>query len=101
PRAVPDKARDASPISYISEDDPPILSVYGTEDKLVPFAQGTAFDKEMLRVGAPSTFITVDGGGHGSGFGPDVVKAVHQFIRHHLLDEGSAPPVQTLKASKR
>jgi dipeptidyl aminopeptidase/acylaminoacyl peptidase len=34
-----DLRRNASPISYVHEDEPPILIVHGTDDKLVPYKQ--------------------------------------------------------------
>jgi acetyl esterase/lipase len=34
-----DKARDASPITYVSKDDPPFMLIHGTHDLVVPFVQ--------------------------------------------------------------
>ena len=35
----PEKARAASPISYVSKDDPPFMIIHGTNDPVVPFSQ--------------------------------------------------------------
>src|SRR6185437_4642382 len=36
------EAKAASPITWVSQDDPPFLIAHGTEDRAVPFAQGEA-----------------------------------------------------------
>jgi len=36
---MPEAAKLASPVTYISKDDPPFLTAHGTKDPLVPFAQ--------------------------------------------------------------
>jgi len=37
----------------------------------------------------PMILITVDGGGHGGGFGPSVTRAVEAFLGAQFLGEGS------------
>ena len=47
-----DKARAASPITYVSKDDPPFLTLHGSEDPLVPYNQGERLHEELTKVGA-------------------------------------------------
>jgi acetyl esterase/lipase len=64
----PDKAKSASPITYMSKDDPPYLIVHGDKDPLVPIQQSVKLDALFDRTGVNSIFIKVLGGGHGNGF---------------------------------
>jgi acetyl esterase/lipase len=57
----------ASPIHYLSSDDPPVLLIYGTADPLVPYEQATRMRDACRETGIPVELITIEGGGHGSG----------------------------------
>lgn len=85
----PKGAAVASPITYITPDDPPILIVHGTKDPIVPYPQSTRFHKALRKAGVDSTLISVDGGGHGRGFGKEVNRTVERFFEHHLLGKKS------------
>ncbi len=61
----PEAARDSSPVTYISKDDPPFLTAHGTRDPLVPFVQATELHAALKKVGVSSTLLTMEGGGHG------------------------------------
>lgn len=80
----PDKAKNASPITWVSSDDEPSLIVHGTDDKLVPYMQSVDFEKALEKAGVPTALLTVKGGGHGQGFGREVNEAVAAFLDHHL-----------------
>ncbi len=60
-----DAARAASPITYVSEDDPPFLIVHGTADMTVPFAQSEILAAALKKAGVEVTMVAVDGAGHG------------------------------------
>ena len=83
----PDKAKSASPIEHVTADDAPYLIVHGTEDPLVPFPQSVDFEKRLEAAGVPVTFMTVEGGGHGQGFGKAVDAMVRAFLEKQLLGE--------------
>jgi len=93
-----DKARAASPISYVSRDDPPFLHVHGTKDHLVPFGQAEAIHAALKKAGVPSALITVEGGGHGQGFPPEVRDIVRRFLGRHLLGEQDGVTDRALNA---
>ena len=94
------KVASANPITYASRDDPPILIIHGTQDPLVPFNQSQLLHAAMTRVGAQSVLITVDGGGHGEGFGPEVSKLVGQFFDHYLRGKSTKWKNLTIEASR-
>lgn len=70
----PEKALAASPITYVSEDDPPFLIQHGTADNTVPFHQSVELDSALRLAGVDATFIPIVGGTHGGGFGADTVR---------------------------
>jgi acetyl esterase/lipase len=85
--AVPDhleKARAASPITYVSKNDPPFLLVHGDEDPLVPWQQSQILDEALRKAGVESTLCIVKGAGHGNGFGQPEDQRVTAFLRKHL-----------------
>ena len=64
--------RAASPITYVHRDEPPMLIVHGTDDKLVPYEQAELLVDAMDKVRARYHFHTVVGGGHNPYFGLNV-----------------------------
>ena len=90
-------ARSASPLAYVSDDDPPILIVHGTEDQLVPLNQSERLDTALRQAGVDVTFIRVDGGGHGGFDSQELLRRVGQFFDKHLRDvevEVAATPIR-------
>ena len=66
--AVPEnkeKARAASPTTYVTKDDAPFLIVHGDKDPLVPHAQSKELHELLEKTGVPSKLITLPGAGHG------------------------------------
>jgi len=61
-------AKEASPINYISSDDPPFLLLHGTLDKAVAIELSDALHAALVEVGVPSKLIRLEGAGHGPGF---------------------------------
>jgi len=56
---TPDEAAEtykaASPLTYVSSDDPPVLTLQGDLDPIVPVDQATKLDAAMKAAGAPHT----------------------------------------------
>jgi acetyl esterase/lipase len=93
----PDKARAASPITYVDAGDPPILILHGSNDGTVVYTQSVELDSALRAAGVPVTFKTINGGGHG---GPEYVAdssltRVHAFLKNALgISSGTGiPPV--------
>lgn len=82
-----EEARSASPVSYVSKDDPPFLIFHGDKDPLVPYNQSERLHEALGKAGVPSLFVKVEGGGHGGFRGPEVPRRVRQFFDKHLRDE--------------
>ena len=79
-----EKARQASPVTWITPDDPPVLSVHGDVDRVVPYDQSVRLDKALEKEGVESYFVTVRGGGHGD-FGDAAAEPLRQFFAKYLL----------------
>jgi len=79
----PDVAKAASPVTYVTSDDPPFLTAHGTDDPTVPFGQATEIDAALKKAGVSSLLIEVTGAAHG--FNSAVVEdRVKQFFAIHL-----------------
>jgi acetyl esterase/lipase len=96
PKDQPTKAKEASPITYVSKDDPPFLIVHGTDDATVPYDQAVRFYEAEKQAGINTTMVTMQGGGHGIG-GPEIAARVKAFFDKHLLGKDvtvSAEPIR-------
>jgi acetyl esterase/lipase len=61
----PEAYKKASPITYVTADDPPFLFFHGTRDPLVPMDQSHRMAKKLQSVGVSAKVIEVPGGLHG------------------------------------
>ena len=80
----------ASPVTYITPDDPPFLMFHGTRDNIAPLEQSAWMDEQLKAAGVSSTWVTVEGGDHGLQ-GPDaapnqeeVFNMILSFLQEHL-----------------
>jgi acetyl esterase/lipase len=86
PEEMPEKASLASPISYVSENDPPVLSIFGDEDTDVSSSQGELLDSSMKEMGLDHTLIVLEGKDHYKlGVGTrELFASVFEFFDLHL-----------------
>jgi len=61
----PDAAAKASPLTFVTKDDPPILTFQGTKDPLVPYTQALKLADALSNVGVPGRVEILVGAGHG------------------------------------
>lgn len=90
----PELYRQASPIFYVSKDDPPLLLAHGEEDDLVPVNQSVRMAEAYRRAGLPFELIVVQHAGHdfeqvGAAPVSPSVEVIHQrtieFFRRYLV----------------
>ncbi len=62
PKELPERYKAASPLTYVSIDDPPVLTICGTRDGVLP--QEKLLDDRMKLIGASHTLIIIEGAGH-------------------------------------
>ncbi len=86
PKEVPETYKAASPVTYISKDDPPVLTLQGDRDTLVPVAQAKLLDEKMKAVGASHTLKIFPGQGHGFAgkANQEAWQATWDFFDEHL-----------------
>lgn len=78
-----DKAAKASPVTYVTGDDPPFLIMHGDRDLTVPLQQSQLLHDALKKAGVDSTFVPMKGAGHGFG-GPDALAPVETFLKRVL-----------------
>jgi acetyl esterase/lipase len=82
-----EKAKRASPITYITDKAAPTLFVHGTEDKVVPIRHSERMYEALVAAEVPATLVKVEGAGHSFGqvsSVPEVMSAVLTFFDKHL-----------------
>ncbi|MFN8009085.1 MAG: alpha/beta hydrolase [Terriglobia bacterium] len=65
---LPDRqelAKRLSPLSYVREGLPAILTIHGDADTIVPFAQAVRLHEALGRLADANELVTIRGGGHG------------------------------------
>jgi len=67
PQEKPAEAAKASPITFVSKDDAPVLTFQGTKDPLVPFNQAIKLADAMSTAGVPGRVELMVGASHGWG----------------------------------
>jgi acetyl esterase/lipase len=77
------KAMAASPISYVSKDDPPFLIIQGENDPTVPVSLTQSFFAALKAAGVDATLEIATGRGHGVG-GPKFQPMIKVFFDKHL-----------------
>jgi acetyl esterase/lipase len=65
----PEVARQASPLTYVTSDDPPVLTFQGTRDPLVPYTQALELAESLTTAGGKGRVELILGGGHGNDWG--------------------------------
>jgi acetyl esterase/lipase len=85
-----DVAKSASPITYVSSDDPPFLLIHGTEDTLVPYDQSERFLAALQEEGVDALLIKVPGGGHGGFRSTELDRRIRLFFDKHLRGQQDA-----------
>jgi acetyl esterase/lipase len=67
PEEKADAAHKASPLTYVSKDDAPVLTFQGTNDPLVPYTQAIKLAQAMSDAGLPGRVELMVGASHGWG----------------------------------
>ena len=94
----------ASPITYVTKDDPPFLNAQGTADQRVAYANAEAIHAALQKAGVPSLLIPITNGGHGSVNHPELRKRAEQFVAMHLRGikmEIDTTPIPALPETKK
>jgi acetyl esterase/lipase len=81
-------ATRVSPLTYVRQDLPPLLTVQGSNDTTVPVAEGEALHERLLAVGADAEHHLVPGAGHGFATPPTAYPEAEKTIFDFLVKHG-------------
>lgn len=80
-------AKSVSPMMYVRRGLPPILSIQGDKDPIVPYSQNVRLRDALNNAGVTNELFTIAGGGHGN-FKPDERTRAYVKIREFLSKNG-------------
>ena len=88
-------AKRVSPINYVNKNNPPIITIHGDKDALVPYTQSVRLHKALDAAGVPNELYTVLGAGHG-GFTYEQNQRswaeIREFLKKNVKGLSDAPP---------
>jgi len=80
-------AKRLSPIHYVNKNNPPIITIHGDKDALVPYEQSVRLHKALDAAGVPNQLVTMPGAGHG-GFSYEQNQkswaAIREFLKKNV-----------------
>lgn len=77
-------ANMASPVYWVSKDDPPFLIVHGDADPIIPWKHSQRLHDKLKEKGLDVTLMIVKDGTHGVGAYPGVLEKAAAFFDEHL-----------------
>lgn len=80
-------AQRLSPLRYVRNDLPPILTIQGDADPIVPYAQGVALHRALAATNVRNQLLTIPAGGHGR-FTGEQRKLIYTTIQEFLMESG-------------
>jgi acetyl esterase/lipase len=80
-------ATRVSPLTYVRKDLPPILTIHGDADTLVPVAHARRLQEALQKAGAASELLILPGAGHGD-FNPQQARQANDAVRAFLTKLG-------------
>jgi acetyl esterase/lipase len=89
-------ARRVSPLTYVHAGGPPVLTVHGDADPVVPYTHGVRLKQALDKAGVPNELVTIPGGKHG-GFSRDETLTAYGAIRQFLTRQGLMPAVTSAR----
>lgn len=84
-----DVARRVSPLTYVRAGLPPIITIHGDADPVVPYTHAVRLQEALNKAGVTNQLVTIPGGKHG-GFSHDqtvrAYSAIRDFLSKHNLN---------------
>lgn len=94
----------ASPVTYVTKDDPPFITFHGTADKRVAYLNAETIHAALQKAGVPSLLIPITDGGHGSVSHPEVIARARLFVGKTLRGDEvtiDTTPIPALPEKKK
>ena len=83
-------ARRVSPLTYVRAGLPPVFSVHGDQDSVVPYDHSVRLHRALTAAGVPNQLVTIKGGGHGQ-FNDAQLEEAYGKLRGFLHEHGLVP----------
>jgi acetyl esterase/lipase len=80
-------AHRVSPLTYVRAGLPPIMTIHGDSDPLVPYQHAVRLHEALAKVNVPNQLLTIPGAKHG-GFTADERTRIYVAIREFLANNG-------------
>ena len=81
-------AKKVSPLTYVRAGLPPILTIHGDIDSVVPYSHSVRLHEALDKVKSPNKLITIKGGDHGGFSRADYInsfKEIKEFLRQNKI----------------
>jgi acetyl esterase/lipase len=81
-------AKSVSPLTYVRAALPPVITIHGDKDDVVPYAHATRLHEALAKANVPNKLVTVKGGGHGMFAQTDYVSAfddIWKFLKDNKV----------------
>ena len=79
-------ARTVSPLSHVRPGVPPVITIHGDADSVVPYSHGVRLHEALAKAGVANRLMTIAGGQHG-GFTHAEMDAAYAAIRAFLKEQ--------------
>ena len=79
-------ARQVSPLSHVRPGLPPVITIHGDADDIVPYSHAERLHAALDKAGVPNQLVTIRGRGHGGFKREELLSsyaAVKKFLRQH------------------
>ena len=83
-------AKRVSPLTYVRTGLPPVFSVHGDRDDVVPYEHSVRLHRALTAAGVPNQLVTIKGGGHGQ-FSDSQLEDAYGKLREFLHEHGLLP----------
>ncbi len=83
-------ARRVSPLTYVRRDLPPIITIHGDHDPVVPYSHAVRLHQALDEAGVSNRLFTIPGGKHGE-FTDEENRHAYDAIRAFLAQRGLGP----------
>jgi acetyl esterase/lipase len=83
-------ARSVSPLTYVRAGLPPIISIHGDKDNVVPYSQSVRLHKALTEAKVNNELVTISGGGHGDFTRAEFIRAydaIWKFLKDNRIFE--------------
>lgn len=93
-------ARRVSPLNYVRAGIPPVLTIHGDADSVVPYSHAVRLHEALTKAGLPNELLTIPGGKHG-GFDQAQTQRAYGAIFDFLRSNGVMPTMASSSAAGR